>query len=126
MCGEAVLELLLSRSQSRRVRCSGCRTVRLVKDAAGLGAATAPFSYGALVSVAKVQEGETILIHAAAGRLGVVACQIARAVGAQVIATVGSAENADPVRKLAMDAVIRYDEPQWEKMVLKATDGKGV
>ena len=97
-----------------------------LEDAAGLGAATAPVSYGALVHVAKLQEGETVLIHAAAGGLGVVACQIARAVGAQVIATVGSTEKANVVSKLGVDAVIRYDEPQWEKAVLKATGGTGV
>jgi NADPH:quinone reductase-like Zn-dependent oxidoreductase len=96
-------------------------------DAAGLGAATAPVSYGALVHVAKVRKGETVLVHAAAGGLGVVACQIARATGARVIATVGSVEKADVVRTLGVDAVVRYDGPHWEKEVLKATrGGKGV
>jgi NADPH:quinone reductase len=90
------------------------------------GAATAPVSYGALVHVAKVQEGETVLIHAAAGGLGMVACQIARAVGAQVIATVVSMEKASVVSNLDVDAVVRYDAPQWEKQVLKATGGEGV
>jgi NADPH:quinone reductase-like Zn-dependent oxidoreductase len=83
-----------------------------LEDVAGLGAATAPVSYGALVHVAKVKEGETVLVHAAAGGLGVVACQVARAMGARVIATVGSVEKANVVRKLGVDAVVRYDEPQ--------------
>jgi NADPH:quinone reductase-like Zn-dependent oxidoreductase len=83
-------------------------------------------SYGALVRVAKVQDGETVLVHAAAGGLGVVAVQIARAVGARVIGTVGSMEKASVVRKLGVDTVIRYDEPAWEKKVLKATGRKGV
>lgn len=73
--------------------------------------------------MAKVREGETVLIHAAAGGLGMVACQITRAVGAQVIATV---ENASVVSNLDVDAVVRYDAPQWEKQVLKATGGEGV
>jgi len=97
-----------------------------LEDAAGLGAATAPVSYGALVHVAKVQDGETVLVHAAAGGLGVAAVQIARAMGARVIGTVGSMEKAGVVRKLGVDLVIRYDEPEWEKKVLKATGGKGV
>lgn len=61
-----------------------------LSDVAGLGAATAPVSYGALVRVAQVQKGEMVLVHAAAGGLGVVAVQIARALGARVVATVGS------------------------------------
>jgi NADPH2:quinone reductase len=97
-----------------------------LEDAAGLGAATAPVSYGALVRVAKVQDGEAVLVHAAAGGLGAVAVQIARAMGARVIGTVGSVEKASVVRKLGVDIVIRYDEPAWEKKVLKATGGKGV
>jgi NADPH2:quinone reductase len=60
-------------------------------DAAGLGA-TAPVSYGALLSRGKLKKGETVLIHAAAGGLGLMAVQIARAVGARVIATASSDE----------------------------------
>ncbi len=97
-----------------------------LEDAAGLGAATAPVSYGALIRVAKLQRGETVLIHAAGCGMGVVAVQIARAIGVKVIATVGSDEKAKVVRSLGADVVVRYDAPQWEKEVLKATNGKGV
>ncbi|KAK0113610.1 hypothetical protein ONS95_013855 [Cadophora gregata] len=55
-------------------------------QAAGL-AATAPVSYGALILRGRLQKGETILIHAAAGGLGLMAVQISKAVGARVIAT---------------------------------------
>ncbi|EXJ85594.1 hypothetical protein A1O1_05960 [Capronia coronata CBS 617.96] len=99
-------------------------------DVAGLGAATAPVSYGALVRVARVQAGQTVLVHAAAGGLGVVAVQIAHALGAKVIATVGSQEKAEVVRKLGVAGgvlVVRYDRDGWEKEVLKmTTDGRGV
>lgn len=99
------------------------------EEVAGLGAATAPVSYGALVRVAKVQSGERVLVHAAAGGLGVVAGQIARALGVRVVATVGSAAKADVVRRqlgVEVDAVLRYDEAGWEKEVLEASGGKGV
>ncbi|KAK5062801.1 hypothetical protein LTR84_004876 [Exophiala bonariae] len=95
-------------------------------DIAGLGAATAPVSYGALVRVANVQKGQTVLIHAAAGGLGVVAVQIARALGAQVIGTVGSEGKAEVVRKLGVLGVVRYDRDGWEKEVLALTDNVGV
>lgn len=95
-------------------------------DIAGLGAATAPVSYGALVRVANVQKGQTVLIHAAAGGLGVVAVQIAKALGAQVIGTVGSEDKAEVVRRLGVLGVVRYDRDGWEKEVLALTDNVGV
>ncbi|KIX06202.1 uncharacterized protein Z518_04176 [Rhinocladiella mackenziei CBS 650.93] len=96
-------------------------------DAAGLGAATAPVSYGALVRMANITAGQTVLIHAAAGGLGVVAVQIAHALGAKVVGTVGSEEKAEVVRKLdGVIGVVRYDQEAWEKEVLKLTDNVGV
>lgn len=95
-------------------------------DMAGLGAATAPVSYGALVRVANVQQGQTVLIHAAAGGLGAVAVQIAQALGAQVIGTVGSEEKAEVVRRMGVLGVVRYDKDGWEKEVLALTNNVGV
>ncbi|EHY54558.1 hypothetical protein HRR83_004320 [Exophiala dermatitidis] len=91
-------------------------------DVAGLGAATAPVSYGALVRVAQVRPGQIVLVHAAAGGLGVVAAQIAHALGAMVIATVGSEAKAEVVRQklgTRVLGVVRYDLDGWEKEVLK-------
>ncbi|OAP57470.1 hypothetical protein AYL99_08208 [Fonsecaea erecta] len=97
-----------------------------LRDAAGVGAATAPVSYGALVRVAQVQPGQIVLVHAAAGGLGVVAVQIAHALGAQVIGTVGSEAKAHVVRKLGVLGVVRYDREGWEKEVVALTGGVGV
>lgn len=97
-----------------------------LRDAAGLGAATAPVSYGALVRLGGLKKGQVILVHAAAGGLGVAAVQIAKALGAKVIGTVGSEEKAVPVRKMGILGVVRYDQEGWEKEVLKLTDGVGV
>ncbi|EXJ70158.1 uncharacterized protein A1O5_06226 [Cladophialophora psammophila CBS 110553] len=97
-----------------------------LRDAAGVGAATAPVSYGALVRIAEVKAGQVVLVHAAAGGLGVVAVQIAHALGAKVIGTVGSEEKAEVVRKLGVLGVVRYDAEGWEKEVLKLTDNVGV
>ncbi|KAI1629168.1 NADPH2:quinone reductase [Exophiala viscosa] len=95
-------------------------------DVAGLGGATAPVSYGALARVAQVKAGQIVLVHAAAGGLGVVAVQIAHALGAKVIGTVGSEAKAEVVRGLGVLGVVRYDKDGWEKEVLKLTDGVGV
>ena len=96
-----------------------------LQDAAGM-AATAPVSYGALVRVAKVQPGEVVLVHAAAGGLGVMAVQIAKALGARVIGTVGNREKMRVVEELGADVVIDYGEEKWEDKVLEATEGQGV
>ena len=98
-----------------------------LEDIAGLGAATAPVAYGALTYVAHLKRGETILIHGAAGGIAVLACQIARELGARVIGTVGSDAKATVLKDLGVDHVIRYDEDEkWEKKVLQLTQGKGV
>jgi NADPH:quinone reductase len=96
-----------------------------LRDAAALGA-TAPVSYGALVRTAQLQPGQTILIHAAAGGLGVAAVEIAHAVGAKVIGTVGSERKAEEIRKFGVLGVVRYDQEGWETEVLKLNGGVGV
>ncbi|KAJ4373996.1 transcription elongation factor spt5 [Neocucurbitaria cava] len=66
-------------------------------------------SYGALISVARLKAGETALILGASGGLGVMAVQIAKAVGAKVIAVVGDDEKAQMIREIGADAV-RFGE----------------
>ena len=105
-----------------------------LKDTAGLGAATVPVSYGALATAsgADVKRGETVLIHAAAGALGVMAVQIARALVGEkgkVIGTVGSERKKSwleqhEVLSRILDSVIRYDLNGWEAEVKKCTSGR--
>lgn len=95
-------------------------------DAAGL-AATAPVSYGALITRAELAKGEIVLIHAAAGGLGLMAIQIAKAVGARVIATAGSDEKLAVARRFGADICINYtNDAEWWKAVMRATDQVGV
>lgn len=93
-----------------------------LREAAGVGGA-AHVSYGALVSCGQLRQGETVLVHAAAGGLGVMACEIALGLGARVIGTVGSAAKMEIVRRLGVQDVVRYDLPGWEAEVKKATQG---
>ncbi|MEN2987976.1 quinone oxidoreductase [Tistrella sp. BH-R2-4] len=73
-----------------------------------------------------VQAGQTILIHAAAGGVGQIACQWAKALGATVIGTVGSAEKAELARANGCDHTILYREENLVERVRALTDGKGV
>jgi NADPH2:quinone reductase len=74
----------------------------------------------------RVEPGETILVHAAAGGVGQIMTQWAKALGAVVIATVGSEEKAARVRELGADHVILYREQDVAAEVRRITDGKGV
>ena len=75
-----------------------------------VGALTARY---ALVDLADVQAGQTVLIHGGAGGVGLFAVQMARAMGAHVIAT-ASAGNLDFVRSLGAETVIDYHATQFE------------
>ena len=95
-------------------------------SAAGLGA-TAPVSYGSLVLRGDLKEGETVLIHAAAGGLGLIAVQIAKAIGAKVIATASSKDKLDIARRFGADKCVNYTtNPEWGKEVTRLTGGEGV
>jgi NADPH2:quinone reductase len=74
----------------------------------------------------RVEPGETILVHAAAGGVGQILVQWAKALGAIVIATVGSEAKAARVRALGADHVILYRDQDVAAEVRRITDGKGV
>jgi NADPH2:quinone reductase len=74
----------------------------------------------------RVEPGETILVHAAAGGVGQILVQWAKALGAVVIATVGAEAKAARVRELGADHVILYREQDVAAEVRRITDGKGV
>jgi NADPH2:quinone reductase len=74
----------------------------------------------------RVEAGETILVHAAAGGVGQIMTQWAKALGAVVIATVGSQEKATRARELGADHVILYRDQDVAAEVRRITDGKGV
>ena len=73
-----------------------------------------------------VQPGETILFHAAAGGVGLIACQWARHLGATVIGTVGSDEKAELARAHGCDHPIVYTRENFTERVRELTDGAGV
>ena len=89
-------------------------------DAAGL-MVTAPTSYAALVTRARIKEGDYVLIHAAAGGVGLAAVQVAKAFGACVIATAGSARKLEVAKAFGADHVIDYNKKGWEEQVKKLT-----
>jgi NADPH2:quinone reductase len=84
-----------------------------------------PTSYAALVLRADLRAGETLLVHAAAGGVGVAAVQIGKALGARVIATAGGADKLEVARRAGADVVIDYTSGDWIEAVKQATGGRG-
>ena len=74
----------------------------------------------------RLQAGETVLVHAAAGGVGSSAVQLAVAAGARVIATVGRAEKVNVVKGLGAHVVVNYRQQDFVQVVLDETDGTGV
>ena len=74
----------------------------------------------------RLQGGETILFHAAAGGVGLIACQWAKALGVKLIGTVSSPEKAALAKKHGAWATIDYSKEDVAKRVLELTDGKKV
>ena len=71
-------------------------------------------------------QGDTALIHAGAGGVGLLLLQMAKRLGARVITTVSTAAKEDLARGAGADEVIRYTEADFEEETLRLTDGKGV
>ncbi len=74
----------------------------------------------------RVEPGMTVLFHAAAGGVGLLACQWLNSLGATVIGTVGSAAKADLARDHGCHHVINYNQEDFTARVLEITGGKGV
>jgi NADPH2:quinone reductase len=84
-----------------------------------------PTSYAALVFRAHLAPGENLLVHAAAGGVGLAAVQIGKALGARVLATVGGPEKSEVAREAGSDVVIDYRDPSWVDAVKEKTGGRG-
>ncbi|MBA3895138.1 MAG: zinc-binding dehydrogenase [Gemmatimonadales bacterium] len=82
-------------------------------------------AWRALISVASIRTGETVLVVGASGGVGTAAIQIARAAGCRVIAAVGTQWKARRAMESGADAVVMADEPLKES-VMALTTGRGV
>src|SRR5439155_3697147 len=73
-----------------------------------------------------LKKGDTCLVHAAAGGVGLLPCQIAKMRGARVIGTVSTDEKAKLAREAGADEVTLYTRQDFEAEVKRLTDGKGL
>jgi acyl transferase domain-containing protein/NADPH:quinone reductase-like Zn-dependent oxidoreductase/acyl carrier protein/NADP-dependent 3-hydroxy acid dehydrogenase YdfG len=107
---------------------SGC--VRAPESLSAEAAATIPVAfltaYYALVELARIGEGDTVLVHGGAGGVGLAALQIARNAGARVIATAGSPEKRALLSALGADDVLDSRSLDFADEVMDLTNGEGV
>ena len=83
-------------------------------------------AYHCIKTSGAMKDGESVLVHAAAGGVGTLSVQVAKLLGAgTVIATASSEEKLDLARSLGADVLIDYTEEDWPERVREATEGKG-
>lgn len=78
-----------------------------------------------LFKAGRLQKGETVLVHSAAGAIGIMATQIAKSAGCSVIGLCGGAAKIEYARPFGADALIDYTAPGWGSCVMDATGGRG-
>jgi NADPH:quinone reductase-like Zn-dependent oxidoreductase len=91
-------------------------------EACAVGASGA-ISLGCFYRAGKITTGDWVLVTGASGGLGVIAVQVAKALGAKVIALVGSEDKADMLKSVGVDACVSYKEKAWEKKVQDISQG---
>ena len=107
------------------------KSVVKVPDAIGLDTAAAMMLKGMTVEYLlhrtyPLKPGQTIVFHAAAGGVGLIAMQWAKLLGVTVIGTVGSDDKAELARKHGCDYPIVYTRENFQERVMEITGGKGV
>jgi NADPH:quinone reductase len=107
----------------------GNMAIRIPDGIATATAATLPVVYTtamvALTECTQVKRGDTVLVLAAAGGVGLASVEIAHALGARVIAAAGDADKGALARAHGADDFIDYRQPGWSKQVSALTDGRG-
>jgi len=83
-------------------------------------------AHDCLFEFGHLQSGETVLIQAGAGGVGVAAIQLAKRAGATVIATASSLDRLEPLRRLGLDHAVDYAKSGWVDVVRELTGGRGV
>ena len=81
--------------------------------------------HAAIVMACHLQAGELLLVHGGGSGIGTFAIQYARAIGARVAVTAGSAEKLQACRELGADVLVNYREQDFVEVVREATDGHG-
>lgn len=113
------------------VKCPAGQAIPLPDGYGFAEAACLPITFGTawrmLVTHARVQPGEDVLVHGAVGGVGLAAVQIAKLAGARVFATASTSEKVDRATELGADVAINYTEDaEWDVTLRRLTGKRGV
>ena len=127
--GQRVAWVARSGGYAEHIDLDAARAIVLPDDVSleqgGAGMLRAMTGYLLLNHYARLQRGQTVLVHAAAGGLGLLLTQWAKGMGARVIGTVSSDEKAALARSRGLDEVINYRQEDFIARVHALTSGKG-
>ena len=128
--GQKVVATMMFGSHAERVAVPSLVTWPIPDGADVVACACVPVAWGTahdcLFEFGRLQQGETVLVQAGAGGLGLAAIQLAKRAGATVLATASSEERLSRLHEYGMDTGIDYSQDGWVDAVRKATDGRGV
>ena len=128
--GQRVVATMPSGSHAELVAVPSLVTWPVPDGADLVAAACAPIAFGTaddcLFEFGHLQSGETVLVQAGAGGVGLAAIQLAKRAGATVIATASSDERLERLRPFGMDHGVDYTKDGWVEAVREAAGGRGV
>jgi NADPH2:quinone reductase len=128
--GQRVVATMLWGSHAEMVAVPGVLTWPVPEGADVAAVACVPVAFGTaddcLFEFGRLQPGETVLIQAGAGGVGLAAIQMAKRAGATVLATASSDDRLERLRELGLDRGINYADGDWVAAVRAATSGRGV
>ena len=128
--GQRVVATMMSGSHAELAAVPALVTWVIPDGADVVACACVPVAFGTaddcLFEFGRLQDGETVLIQAGAGGLGLAAIQLAKRAGAYVLATASSDERLARLEPFGLDHGINYSQPDWVRAVRTATGGRGV
>ena len=128
--GQKVVATMFAGSHAELVAVPAQITWVLPEGADVVACACVPVAFGTahdcLFEFGRLVEGETVLVQAGAGGVGVAAIQLAKRAGATVIATASSLDRLEPLAKLGLDHPVDYSQDDWVQQVRSLTGGRGV
>jgi len=128
--GDRVVATMLWGSHAEKVAVPSVITWPIPSGGDIVKCACVPVAFGTaddcLFEFGHLQAGETVLVQAGAGGVGVAAIQLAKRAGATVLATASSAERLQPLYDLGLDHGIDYSQSGWVDRVRERTGGLGV
>jgi NADPH2:quinone reductase len=128
--GQRVVATMLSGSHAEMVAVPAMLTWPVPEGADIVAVACVPIAFGTaddcLFEFGRLRSGETVLIQAGAGGVGLAAIQLAKRAGATVLATASSDERLERLMRFGLDHGINYSRSAWVDAVRSATSGRGV